>query len=231
MAKKKYFLVLDVEATGLNHVYDIGYAVIDKRGNIYTTQSFVVLDIITDTTDMDTAYYRDKLPQYWRNVAHGSHAPAWLNAIRQQVLQTMKQYGINTVVAYNATYDVKALNDTIAYVTGYCQSQFFPADTIVWCVYTMACQVLFTQKTYIKQAIKKGWVTKKGNMRTSAEFAYRYITGQDAFEEEHMGLADVLVEIAIFDKCIRQHKVMVKTSIGNPWRIPQTKYKEILNSM
>lgn len=231
MAKKKYFLVLDVEATRLNHVYDIGYAVIDKQGNIYTTQSFVVLDIITDTKDMQTAYYKNKLSQYWKSVAYGSHVPQWLNTIRQQILQTMKQYGINTVVAYKATYDIKALNDTIAYLTDYRQSQFFPTDTIVWCIYTMACQVLFTQKTYIKQAIKRGWITKKGNMRTSAEFAYRYITGQNDFKEEHMGLADVLIEIAIFDKCIRQHKVMVKTSIGNPWRIPQAKYQEILNSM
>lgn len=231
MAKKKCFLVLDVEATRLNHVYDIGYAVIDKQGNIYTTQSFVVLDIITDMADMNTAYYRGKLPQYWNSVSRGSHTPAWLNTIRHQVLQTMKQYDINTVVAYNVTYDVKALNDTIAYLTNGYQAQFFPTNTIVWCVYTMACQVLFTQKTYIKQAIRKDWITDKGNMRTSAEFAYRYITGQDDFEEEHMGLTDVLIEIAIFDKCIRQHKTMVKTSIGNPWRIPQLKYKEILNSM
>lgn len=46
-------------------VYDCGWAVVDTKGNIYETASFVNRDIFNDERDlMRTAYYNWKIPRY-----------------------------------------------------------------------------------------------------------------------------------------------------------------------
>lgn len=48
MARKKYYIVFDTEATnGLDDplVYDLGFAVIDKTGKVYEAYSFVIYDV------------------------------------------------------------------------------------------------------------------------------------------------------------------------------------------
>ena len=53
--KKKFYLVLDVEtANSLEDalVYDIGYAVIDNKGDIYKTASYVIRDIFIKEKDL-----------------------------------------------------------------------------------------------------------------------------------------------------------------------------------
>ena len=72
--RKKYVMVLDVETTnnqievknapndGL--VYDIGFVVADKKGNVYIKRSFAIKEIFDWTDLMNTAYYKNKLPSY-----------------------------------------------------------------------------------------------------------------------------------------------------------------------
>lgn len=231
MSRKKYYLILDVEGTKLRHVYDIGFTVIDKKANIYEMYSFVVTDIFSDKNDMATAYYFDKIPLYLTSIHNGTHTPATFSAIHEKIMDVMKRYNISIVCAYNIAYDIGALNTTMKYLSNGLVTKFFPDNVELWCIYTMSCQVLCSQKSYIKQAIHNNWITEKGNMRTGAEFVYRYISGDNSFEEKHTGLEDVLIEISIFDRCIRQHKHMEKHSIANPWRLVQPQYQEVLNTL
>ena len=78
----------------------------------------------------------------------------------------------------------------------------------------MARDTIVKQKLYIKFCEEHGFCQKNGKPRATAEILYRYITNDIEFEEEHTGLADVLIEKEIFAKCMRQHKKMRKT----PWR-------------
>ena len=75
--RKKYLMVLDVETTnnimekgaandGL--VYDIGFTITDKKGNIYAKRSFAVKEIFEWTDLMNTAYYKQKLPLYFERL-------------------------------------------------------------------------------------------------------------------------------------------------------------------
>ena len=46
--RRKYIMVLDVETTGnigFPLVYDLGFAIVDKKGNIYEERSFVISEI------------------------------------------------------------------------------------------------------------------------------------------------------------------------------------------
>ena len=62
------FLMLDTETANTIEdpfYYDLGYAVVDCKGEVYETASFVNADIFLDTEMMSTAYFCDKIPQYW----------------------------------------------------------------------------------------------------------------------------------------------------------------------
>ena len=74
------------------------------------------------------------------------------------------------------------------------------------CIWCLACEVLYTQKTFGRVATRNGWVSEVGNLRTTAEVGHRYITGNVDFEEEHTGLEDVLIEIGIMAYAFRQNK-------------------------
>ena len=49
--RKKYYLVVDVETANSTQealVYDLGFAICDKKGNIYVEKSYVITDIFFD---------------------------------------------------------------------------------------------------------------------------------------------------------------------------------------
>lgn len=233
MATKKMILVLDVETANMLDdplVYDIGFAMSDKKGNIYEKHSFVIKDIFEDGRNelMTSAYYAKKIPLYLEKIAKGETLVKSLSYVRFFIKQLMEKYNCTTVAAYNARFDTTALNTTERYMTSSKYRYFFPYATEVMCIWNMACQVLFTQKTFQKEAIANNWMSDKGNFKTSAEIGFRYISDDSHFQEEHTGLADVLIEAEIMAKCFRQKKKM-STGINRwCWKIPTSVYKKSL---
>lgn len=222
MAKKKMVLVVDVEGTSHGYVYDVGFAVTDLYGNVYDTFSGMVSEVVIGMpVEMATAYYVKKMPVYVHRLNRGDTICIGLNTIREKVFEVMKQYDIDTVCAYNIMYDRRALNRTITTISNGFVDTFFPEGTIFWDIWGMACETILRTKRYATQAIENGWVSEKGNIKSSAEYAYRYISGEDTFEEEHTGLADVLIETAILAATIKTHKKMTRTEIPCPWRLIQ----------
>ena len=81
--RKHYIIVLDTETCPLDKdfegvspfnmfVYDIGWAVVDKKGNVYETKSYINRDIFMDEKAlMNSAYYSDKIPKYWEDIKSG----------------------------------------------------------------------------------------------------------------------------------------------------------------
>ena len=234
MNKKKKYLVLDVETANMVEdplVYDIGFAIADNTGKIYEAYSFVISDIFFDMADiMETAYYAKKIPLYKERIRNNETKVIDFLGARWFILQLMKKYHCNTVMAYNAKFDVTALNTTLRYLTKSAKRWFFPYGTTVNCIWNMACQVLYTQKTFAKEAIKNEWYSNAKNLRTSAEIGKNYIAKTTNFEEEHTGLSDVKIEIEIFAKCIKQHKRMDRNINRMCWKIPTEYHKEFLKT-
>ena len=234
MNKKKKYLVLDVETANMVEdplVYDVGFAIVDNTGKIYEAYSFVVSDIFFDMADiMETAYYAKKIPLYKERIRNNETKVIDFLSARWFILQLMKKYHCNTVMAYNAKFDVTALNTTLRYLTKSTKRWFFPYGTTVNCIWNMACQVLYTQKTFAKEAIKNEWYSNAKNLRTSAEIGKNYIAKTTDFEEEHTGLSDVKIEIEIFAKCVKQHKRMDRNIDRMCWKIPTEYHKEFLKA-
>lgn len=199
-------------------VYDIGWAVVDKRGKVYRTRSFVVREIFYGIRDvMRSAYYADKIPQYEQDIKNGTRSLASLFRIRQTLINDIKLYGVKNIFAHNASFDVRALNNTIRYITKSRFRWFFPWDIVVWDTLKMAKQVIGSQKSYQIYCAEHGYLTKhrKPRVRLTAEILYRYLTGDETFAESHTGLEDVLIETKILTHCIRQHKKMEKRLYPN----------------
>lgn len=221
---KKYLLV-DIETTGSIArplMYDLGLMVIDLKGNIYETKSYVNVDVFSRNDLMWNALYYNKVPQYLNRIANKETELKSFNTIKSEVLNLMKIHNINTVMAYNASFDIRGLNYTSQFFTN---EPFFNDNIKVECIMHMSAQVIFTKTSYIKQALINKWLTDKGNIKTSAEMAYRYITNQVGFIEDHTGLEDVKIELQILLNCLKQKKKMNRNPNGNAWSIPNRKYK------
>lgn len=223
--KKHYYLILDVETANTTQdalVYDIGFVVTDIQGKIYEKHSYINKDIFEGEQDlMKSAYYSEKIPTYMQDIKNGKRALKSLYEIKQIVFDIFKRYPIQSVGAYNTRFDYTALNTTMRYETKSKYRYFFPYGIELFDIWHMACQSICSQKKYYDFCITNGYVSKSGNISTSAETVYKFLKQDTNFQEEHKGLDDVLIETEIMVECYKK-KVKLNKSI-NPacWRIPQ----------
>ena len=229
--KKEMYLVIDTETCNTLEQpmpYDIGYAITDRYGNIAIEKSFVVAEMFLDRKDlMQSAYFAEKIPQYWEDIKNGKRVIKTLWNIRKELHNDMKEFGVKKVGAYNMGFDKRALNNITRYATKSFCRWFFPFGTEYFCIWNMACQVLLNSTSYVKFAMQNGLQSDKGNLLTSAESCYKWLKNRVDFIEEHTGLEDVKIEIEIMSKCFSTHKKMNKDIYSACWKLPQRKKKEL----
>ena len=229
--QKKYFIVLDTETCNTIEQplpYDLGWVVCDRKGNIYERRSFVIAETFLGMRDvMKSAYYAEKIPQYWEDIKNNDRVIKGMWDIRKDFIADMKKYNVKKVGAYNMAFDKRALNNLMRYVSKSFCRWWFPFGTEFFCIWSMACQVLLNRTSYIKFALKNGLISSTDNVQTSAECCYKYIRDNIDFKESHTGLEDVLIEVEILAECYRQH-VKMDTKINCAcWRKVQRKRKEL----
>ena len=66
----------------------------------------------------------------------------------------------------------------------------------------MSRTVLKDVEEYTEFCITNNYLTKRNCKRYTAEILYRFISGNNDFEESHTGLEDVLIEKEIFTYCL-----------------------------
>lgn len=225
--RKKYFMVLDTETCPINPteedvnpknmlVYDIGFCIIDKKGNVYDKGSYVIKDIfVNEPLKMRSAYYYNKLPMYVQELANGDRILISLKKVRKIIHETLEKYNTNIVMCHNAYFDYTSLNTTIRFLNK--GKYFFNYGIEIWDTLKMFYDTIYRQKSYIKFCIENGYMTKHKTPRpqAKAETIHRYLTNNTDFIESHTGLEDVLIEKDIFVNCLRQHKKMRKKLFEN----------------
>ena len=228
--RKEMFLVIDTETCNTVEQplpYDIGFAICDRMGNIAEERSYVVAETFLDMKEtMKSAYFAEKIPQYWEDIKNDTREIKSIYKIRKEVKDLMKKYNVKKVGAYNMGFDKRALNNVMRYTTKSFCRWFFPFGTEFFCIWHLATQTLLQQKTFFKMAEKNGWFSEKGNLLTNAEVTYNYIKKMSDFKEEHKGLEDVRIEVEIMAYCFRQHKKMNTNINTSCWRLVQKAYKE-----
>ena len=217
--RKKYFMVLDTETCPIDRdikevspdnmlVYDIGYCVVDKKGNVYREGSYIVSEIFFGEyeTKMQSSYYANKLPNYFKDIAKGERVVKTWSQISFILRKVIEEYNIKVVVAHNAKFDFGTLCNTKKYLEEYPMLPYIEW----WDSLKIARSVLGNMKTYKDFCINNGYVTANKKLRYTAEIIYRYINKNNDFKESHTAKEDTLIEKDILAYRLKQHKKMEK---------------------
>src|SRR5690606_19497007 len=100
--RRRYYIILDVEtAGGLDNplVYDIGYAITDKHGNIYETRSFIISEIFYNKSLMASAYYSEKIPKYEEDIKNGTRKVVTFAEMRLDFIALALKYDVKVIGA------------------------------------------------------------------------------------------------------------------------------------
>lgn len=202
-------------------VYDIGWEVINKYGKSYLKRSFVVEEIFFDAVLMDSAYYKEKIPSYLKDIKEGKRIVAPFKKIHEQFLKDKKKYKCTAIFAHNARFDYNALNVTLRYLTGSKERYFFPYHYKIWDTLKMARDTIGKKEEYCNFCKENGYLTnhKKPQNRLTAEILYRYISNNPDFIESHTGLEDVEIEKEIFAYCLKHGGKEMRRSLF-PRKVP-----------
>ena len=198
------YLMLDTETTNeleCPFCYDVGFSAITDNGKVLEKHSYVVADIFLDKELMSSAYFADKIPQYWEDIKSGKRLLRKWSTIRAIVRDVMTQYGITTVIAHNMRFDYCSTNTTQRYLTCSKWRYFFPYGTKFACTLKMAREVFGKDEAYAKFCEEHEYTTAYGKPRFTAEILYRYLTNNLDFVESHTGLEDVEIEMEILLAC------------------------------
>ena len=249
--RKNYYIVLDTEGLGLNNVklkkygqqksYDVGYVIIDKKGNIVKVFNCLTKEIFGNPELMETAYFYDKMPIYEQMLNDKEITERLFINIIRELKRDLKSFNIKGIFAYNCNYDIVALAETAQYTIKNCPKLTFTKtktgkykpehekllqkllETKVefYDIWTMACMTLCQQKTFLANAK----YTKKGNIITNAETVYNYITDQTDFIEDHTAFSDACIEAEILAR-IFANGCKPQKQVSFPFRlIPKELYQ------
>lgn len=222
--KSKIIMVLDTETVGLEgHVYDIGYVITNKRGDILAERNWLVEENFTNAKRMMGAFYAGKhFTHYARMLQEGEiRLTPWAEIVAA-FRADMAAFSVDIIAAYNAGFDFRVIAQTHADL-GF-SDLIVESPTQVLDIWQFACETKLQQKQYANIARALGWVSPAGNIKTGAEFAYRFVCGDHSFIEDHTALSDARIETAILAECYRQKKAVPYGKInGSPWRLVNPK--------
>lgn len=217
-----YRVVLDTETCPLDKdfegvdpnnmwVYDVGYAIVDKRGKVYRERSFINADIfLNEKLLMNSSYYANKIPQYWEDIKSGKRVLTSFYNIRKTLLEDIAEFEVEEVYAYNMRFDYLSLNNTERWLTKSQYRYFLTKDLVICDIMKMARDVIAPMPTYKRFCEEHGYMTKNNRVQLKAETVYKFITKDLDFIESHTGLEDVMIEKEILAYCYKQHKAMRK---------------------
>ncbi len=235
----KKFIVLDTETAptadcpkdgqahaDCSNVYDLGYIVADRKGNIYERHSLLITDIFFNDNMMDSAYYAHKRPIYKNGLGSGEWRSVQFLTAYNEFQECVKRHNVREIWAYNINFDKQTLNRTTRDLSHGWRKWFFPFGVTLRDIWDFAGSTICDTAKYVKWCKANGYMTKTGNPVTNAETVYRYITGSE-FTEAHTALADCEIELAILGRCLRRKKKS-PTTCGQGWRKPAARAKKCL---
>lgn len=194
--------------TSNGQVYDLGGQVVNvESGNILDSFNLVNYDVFFQMPEaMHEAFFADKIPQYKEEIRQGKRKIVTTYTMQKIVFEMCKKYNVKVIVAHNAWFDVKTLNSTIRYQTKSKKRFFLPYNIPIMDTMKMSEKVICKTSEYINFCKDHNYMTahKVPRPRKTAEVLWRFLSGNNEFEEEHTGLADVKIEAQIFLECVRR---------------------------
>lgn len=223
MPRKKTYMILDTETASTATIpFDIAYTIIDRAGNIIEQKNYLVAELFYSPLGqhllMHDDFSKNKMSVYL-DVLKSDAQTLNFAAIREQMRATVEKFNC-TVIAYNAKFDFDCLTN---FAQSFGFADFFTPQTQVWDLWNIALHIICNSAMYVKFCQTNNYASAKGNLKSSAEIVYRFLTQDTEFEEAHTALADTEIEAAIFATCLKRHAKLetdfVKQVFNHPvWR-------------
>ena len=255
--RRKYYMVLDCETATLPFakdmteeqrknvaiakplIYDLGWKIIDRYGNVYNTENFLISEIFSVPSIFDTAYYAEKRPIYLEKLKNGEIILTDWQTAMTAFLADLDV--VEAVGAYNSMFDFKkAIPFTELYINKLYSADYhnwlnWQAKSCEWlanggkptgnqvfedCVFRfrgktyplfdlwgLTCEHILNCDEYKQMCLDEQWETASGKyFKTSAETAFRFFSGNTAFEESHTAIDDVAIESQLFAEIVKRTK-------------------------
>lgn len=217
----KKIIVLDVEGMSGKRPYDIGFIVCDKHGNIYETFSLACMPCIWENLSTTFCTAQEKAREMThRNIKEILETPTkyqWLTVdeVLKNLNNAIARHNVSEIWAYNCTFD----KSMIAKLIGDKASEYPNICQIKWCdIWSAIVMTKCLTRKFVKYCKSNNFVTDKGNIKTSAEVVYGYLTKDKGFEEEHTGLSDCHIELKILLSAVKTKKKII-SDIRQPWKL------------
>lgn len=149
--RRKYYVVLDCETATLPYasnlpenlkkqiaiakplIYDLGWTIVDKKGNVYARENYLITEIFSVPEIFNTAYYAEKRPLYIEKIARGE-----IEVVNWKTASARLEFALSigeAVGAYNAMFDFKkAIPFTELYI-----SQLYSPNFHKWLDFQTEC--------------------------------------------------------------------------------------------
>lgn len=210
----KKFLVLDVEGYSDCRPYDLGFIVTDKNGTEHEAHSVGILPACYENLERRLERLANPAMETPNEMAHRNIREIMtetdgkylvvrdIDKLYYAFLGVIEKHDIKRIWAYNCAFDRGALNRLFG------DERFSIIDKrMQFCdIIPAITHTHLLSADYINFCKENGFVTAKGNIKTTAEIVFRYLSGNIAFEEAHTGLEDVRIEKQILLKAMEKTK-------------------------
>ena len=226
MGKRKYYMVLDTETVATARVpFDIAYTMIDRKGNIVEQRNYFVDEVLNSELVMyilsKDSFSKSKFDFYNQiKIEQPNNIMSFTN-IAFEIADVLEKTNC-AVVAYNAAFDVRALNN---FSNAMNLGDFFYSNVEIWDLLNIALHSLCNSQNYVEFALLNNFITEAGNIKTSAEAVFNYLLKGEKFVEEHTALADSEIEARILQACFDRKKKLEKEYAGPIFNHPIWKEK------
>lgn len=221
--QKNVIMVIDTETADLSgSVYDVGIVIADRKGNVIETYSALVAEVFENGSKMMGAFYAKKLFTHYARALQDDEIrlTPWAEIV-SNMQRLIAEHDVTTISAYNLAFDMRVLKTTNRELG---TSNILPhANFRFLCLWRFACVAKLNTRLYKELAASQGWFSEAGNLKTGAEYAYRFCAGDWGFIEDHTALSDALIETEIMKVCFAARKPIpyedTLESKTAPWKI------------
>ena len=132
----------------LQLIFDIGWTVADKKGNMFIKRNYLVDEVFTNMDLMKHAHYFNKYPTYLRMLQDNKIKMKKWSYIIAKFEQDILDYSIKEGYAFNIAFDKKAMENTHRILTGR-EFLFWKANEMKTnCIWGMCAETIMSKKGY-----------------------------------------------------------------------------------
>jgi len=210
--------VIDTEtATLWGEVFDFGMVIVNSKGKEIARYDAIVKEVYDDVKKMEKAFYFNKVDSFYEpNLRCKRMVKKSWRTICVEVSALCSKHRVSVVSAYNLAFDRRVIAATNKKYNGF---SMFPKGTKELCLWKFACTTELQSEAFDTLAVQQGWISEAGNLRTNAEVAYKFMTGNLEFSESHTALDDALIELDLLKLLMAKHKELPFGVGGATWQL------------